>query len=310
MKVATARRHHYLPVSYLAGFTMSRNKDDQFFVFDVQTGKSFRTSPKNVAVERDFNRVHVDGIAPDAIENSLAPFEQQVVQAIETVLQSGDFPAGMDYHRILNLLCLIVVRNPSLRNTVNKTKEQVLRIKAEMIFSDESAWKQHLRVAGFSSEADANISFEDMKRFVREGEYTITFPTDSNLAIEFSTFNELLPVLGKRNWTLLMAPEGGPSLVCCDHPVVLTWKNRGRGPAGFGLTQTEVFFPLGRGAGFYGVFEDPLDPVVKLTPTLVASMNAKVMSAAQRHVYSSEPKFLVHRENNIREVILEDPQGG
>lgn len=287
---------------------MSRNKDDQFFVLDVQTGKSFKTSPKNVAVERDFNRVNVDGIAPDAIENSLAPFEQEAVQAIKTVLQSSDFPTGMDYHRILNLLCLIAVRNPSLRNTVNKTKEQILRIRAEMIFSDERAWKQHLRAAGFSSETEANISFEDMKRFVKEGEYTITFPTDSNLAIEFSTFNELLPVLGKRTWTLLVAPEEGPGFICCDHPVVLTWKNRRRGPVGFGLTRTEVFFPLGRRAGFYGVFEDPLEPVVKLTPTLVASMNAKVVFSAQRHVYSSKPEFLVHHENDIREVILEDAQ--
>ena len=139
MTVSIARRHHYLPASYLAGFTTYGNKDDQFFVLDFQTGKSFKTSPKNVAVERDFNRVNVDGLAPDAIENALAPFEQEAARAIMTVLESSEFPTGMDYHRILNLLCLMAVRNPSLRNTVNQTREQVLRIMAEVIFSDKRA---------------------------------------------------------------------------------------------------------------------------------------------------------------------------
>ena len=56
------------------------------------------------------------------------------------------------------------------------------------------------------------------------------------------------------------------------------------------------------------MFEDSLDRVVKLTPTLVASMNAKVVLGAQRHVYSSKPGFLVLHEDNIREVIHKDAQ--
>ena len=105
-----ARRHHYLPASYLAGFTTSGKKNGQFSVIEVETGRSFRTSPKNVAVERDFNRVYIDGMAPDVIENALAPFEQEAVQAIANIVNTGIFPKGMDYHRIINLLCLIAVR--------------------------------------------------------------------------------------------------------------------------------------------------------------------------------------------------------
>ena len=69
-------------------------------------------------------------------------------------------------------------------------------------------------------------------------------------------------------------------------------RTEGKVSVRFGLTQTEVFFPLGRRAGSYGVFEDPLDPVVSLTPTLVASMNARVARRAERHVYCAEREFV------------------
>ncbi|MCK4348666.1 MAG: DUF4238 domain-containing protein, partial [Thermoplasmatales archaeon] len=63
---STARRHHYLPQAYLAAFTRTGSKDDQFFVLDVHSGRPFSTSPINVAVERDFNRVDIEGRSIDA----------------------------------------------------------------------------------------------------------------------------------------------------------------------------------------------------------------------------------------------------
>ncbi len=302
MTKSTARRHHYLPASYLAGFTESGNKNDQFFVLEVQTGKSFKTSPKNVAVERDFNRVNVSGIALDAIETALSPFEEEAVQAIRTVSKSANFPVDMDYHRILNFLCLIAVRNPALRETVNRSREQVLRIIAEMVVSDEKTWERAFRSAANDPEIPQDISYAEMKQFVEEGNYKFEFSTDSNLDMEFQTFDELLPVFYNRIWTLLLAPESGPEFICCDHPVVLTWKGQRQGPVGFGLQHTEVFFPLSRRTGFYGVFENPLKLVVELTPKLVAQMNAKAAQQANRHVYCAVPEFVTLHKGEVREV--------
>ncbi|MEC4675469.1 MAG: DUF4238 domain-containing protein, partial [Nitrospirota bacterium] len=66
-----------MPQAYLAAFTRMGSKDDQFFVLDVHIGHSFSTSPINVAVERDFNRVDIEGKSIDAIEQALAPLEEQ-----------------------------------------------------------------------------------------------------------------------------------------------------------------------------------------------------------------------------------------
>ena len=280
---------------------MCGNKDGQFFVLDVQTGRSFRTSPKNVAVERDFNRINVQGMAPDALENALAPFEREAVQALASVSKGRTYPERMDYHRILNLLCLFAVRNPMARKTFNQTREQVLHLLAEMHFSDKRYWKQHLRDAGYANEREAGVSFEEMRNFVKEGNYEIKFPTDSNLALEFEIFDKLLPILGQRHWTLMLTPASGPELICCDHPVMLTWKDRGQAPIGFALPRTEVFFPMTSQAGFYGIFEDPLEPVINLTPNQVASMNSMLVQQAERQVYCAKPEFAMLYDGQVRE---------
>jgi hypothetical protein len=77
---AAPRKHHFVPQFYLRGFT---GDNDQLFVVDRPSEKTFRTSPKNVAAERDFNRVDVEGLAPDAIEKALADFEGKVAPALE-----------------------------------------------------------------------------------------------------------------------------------------------------------------------------------------------------------------------------------
>lgn len=309
----TARRHHYLPQAYLAAFTSTGSKDNQFFVLDIHSGRPFRTIPKNVAVERDFNRIDIEGKSPDAIEQTLAPFEGQAVTAIRNVLESEEFPNDEDCNLILNILGLIAVRNPLLRNSFNHSLDQLVHCLGDLLVSDKKIWDQHVKKEREAGETiNGDVSFEDMKRFVEERRYRIEVPTEGNLHVEFHAFDKLLPILGQRTWSVLVAPKDGPEFICSDHPVTLVWKNRRSGPVGYALKETEVFFPLGRRIGFYGVFETPLRPVVKLEPGHVGTMNRRVAMNAERHVFSALQSFFMWHEGQIREVmcVSNQPQQG
>lgn len=120
MERSVARKHHYVPRAYLGGFTATGTKDGKFFVLDVESGRAFRTSPANVAAERDFNRVDIEGRSPDAIETALAPFEGQAVEAIRRVIETQTYPNDQDWNLILNLLALLAVRNPRMRTSFNR----------------------------------------------------------------------------------------------------------------------------------------------------------------------------------------------
>ncbi len=290
----TARRHHYLPQAYLAAFTSTGSKDDQFFVLDIHSGRLFRTSPKNVAAERDFNRIDIEGKSPDTIEQALAAFEGQTVTAIRNVLESEEFPNDEDCNLILNLLGLIAVHNPQRRKSFNYSRKQTMHLIGDLLVSDKKIWDHHVKKAREAGETVSDdVSFEDVKRFVEERRYRIEFATEGNLHFEFHAFDKLLPILGQLTWSVLVAPKDRPEFICSDHPVTLVWKNRRGGPVGYGLRETEVFFPLRRRIGFYGVFETPLRPVVKLEPNQVGTMNRRVALNAERHVYSALESFLM-----------------
>jgi hypothetical protein len=300
-----SRKHHYLPQGYLAGFTDSGAKDGRFFVLEVETGNSFITSPKNVAAERDFNRVEIDGKDPDVLEQALAPFERFAANAILRVEKKEVFPNDEDFSDLINLLCLIAVRNPHLRKSFNRSRELLVRRIAELLVSDKKLWEHNVKKAKESGKSvPSNVPFEDVKRFVQKGEYQIEFGVESNIRAEFRGFNSLLPILGRRLWSLLIIPMGLPEFVCSDHPVTLVWKNpdlKGH-PIGYGLQHTEVFFPLNRRRGLLGVFEDPLPPVVILHGLIVAQMNARVALNAERQVFSARETFLMLFEGKPKYV--------
>jgi Protein of unknown function (DUF4238) len=67
-----ARRHHYVPKLHLKAFAVPRKKSHQTTVFNRGKREPFKIAIENVAAERDFNRIELDGMAPDAFENGMA----------------------------------------------------------------------------------------------------------------------------------------------------------------------------------------------------------------------------------------------
>jgi hypothetical protein len=300
-----ARKHHYVPQAYLAAFTSTGTKDGQFCVLDVQSGRAFRTSPINVAAQRDFNRVDIDGHSPDAVESALAPFEGEAVAAIKRVIDTHSYPNDTDWNLILNLLALVAVRNPRMRESFNSSREQVLRRIGDLLISDKRLWERHMKGAREAGEELPDISFEEFKSFIERGQYDFVFYPEENLRVEFNALDEVLPLLGQRYWSVLIAPDDGPEFICCDHPVTLVWKGARQGPVGYGLRNTEVFFPLGRRIGFYGVYESPLKEVVNCRPLNVGIMNQRLLNGAERHVYSAQETFTIWYKDNLHKVRCE-----
>jgi len=300
---STARRHHYVPQGYLGSFTDSGTKKGQFFVLDVESGRRFKTSPKNVAVELDFNRIDVEGHAPDYIEGLLGRMENDAVAAIKRVAESQAFPSDEDYSAILHLICLVAVRNPMMRASFNNAREQSIRIIGDLLVSNEDIWARHVEKA----RADGigipeSVSFQDMKAFVEGGEYDIGFHPQSNLRVEMSTFDKMLPILHERTWSLIIAPEDGPEFISSDQPAALAFKHGRAGPIGLATQRTELFFPLTRRLGMYGVYEESLRKVVHAKPGNVATMNQRVAFSAPRYVFSATASFAIWVDGQIQIV--------
>jgi hypothetical protein len=296
-----ARNHHFVPQGYLGGFTDTGTRDGQLYVFDLATRKSFRTRPRNVAAEKDFNRVEVEGQPPDFLEKGLGALEGKASAVIREMGQTKQLARDEDLVYVINLICLLVVRNPRGRRSLTRAKQQTAKTIAQMLVSDKKLWDQHLRSAREAGHITGpDVSFERMKEFVDGERYTIEVATEALIHTELKVFDDILKCVGSRCWSLLDAAPDAPDFITCDHPVTLVFKDPGTsGPIGVGLKQTEIVFPLSPRQALRGVFEDPFKPVVVVKPVGVAAMNTRILRHADRQLYSREPEVSVLRNGEV-----------
>jgi hypothetical protein len=161
------RKHHFVPQFYLRGFVGAK---DQLFVVDRPTERTFRTLPKNVAAERDFNRVEVEGMDPHAVEKALAKFEGEVAPALERVKAARSLENKEDRDAIINLLSALAIRNPRQRSTINAFVGEIAQRVAESGLASEERWESQvarMKEAGIWDES-SDVPYEDMKKFVDE----------------------------------------------------------------------------------------------------------------------------------------------
>lgn len=281
-----------MPVSYLKRFTDSGTEKGKLYVFDLDSGRSFLSKPNNIAVERDFNRIDIDGYPLDYVEQLFSSMESDANSAISTIENSKEFPSDKDYSAILHLICLTAVRNPFFRKHFNNTKEHTIRLISDALASDEQLLRRKL-IELQKSELDfiGDFSVDEIKEFLNSGEYEIKFYPQENLRSEMKIFEKMLLMLHERIWSVVITSSGGPEFICSDHPVGLGYKHRRSDYIGLASRYTELFFPLSRHIGLYGTYEDSLKPVVYAKPVNVAAMNSLGADHAEKHVFSSQSSF-------------------
>jgi hypothetical protein len=130
--------------------------------------------------------------------------------------------------------------------------------------------------------------YERMREFVQGEQYVIELSQGFYIKQLFHIVDIILPLLGQRLWSLLIAQDGFEFIVS-DHPVALTW-SRPRPPSfygpGFGVPETDVTFPLSRRLALLGTFEGPADRRVA-SRNEIARINSRTCSYGERFVASS-----------------------
>jgi hypothetical protein len=287
-KAAAPRKHHYVPQFYLRGFV---GEKDQLFVIDRPSERTFRTPPKNVAAERDFNRVEIEGMDPDAVEKALAEFEGKVAPALERIKEAKSLANKDDRDALMNLISALTIRNPRIRSTINDFIGELAQKAMESGLATEERWNS--QVAQMKKAEGANVSYADMKKMVEERRHKIEVAKEFNVAVELDQHDGLVQHLGNRKWQLIVANEGSGGFVTTDVPVCIQWadgKDHGIYSPGFGVAGTEVIFPLSTKLALRGTFEGE-ENVVEGDIFTVGSINSAVISNCNKQVYAHDHSF-------------------
>ncbi len=296
MASATARHHHYLPQSYLKGFTDGRSKKSKLTVIDTREKNSFATIPRNVGGKRDFNRIDADGIDPDSLEKNLSKFESVAATAMKRVERDKRFE-GENRDIVLNLMALLAIRSPQRREHMRKFYAEIADQIMGLSLATRETWESQIEAMRRDGTQVSNQpSYEEMKDFHKRKQYRFDVRREMHIHMEFVGFETILPLLDQRNWTLISRASASGPFITSDSPVVLSWKDESSVPPfyrhspGFGLRDTIVYFPISQDMALLGEFEGQ-DSTSSVAREGVARMNALVAHRAYRFLYSPKLNF-------------------
>ena len=108
-------------------------------VIDGIEKRVFVANTQNVAAERDFNRLELDGVAPDRLEVGFNAFETEVAAAIDRTCKQKTFTDAGDRALILNLIGLMALRNPRQRRNVDDFQARVAKMMMDLALETPEA---------------------------------------------------------------------------------------------------------------------------------------------------------------------------
>ena len=205
----------------------------------------------------------------------------------------------------MGLIAFLAVRVPRIRKTVSDFIDRAEKARARALFATKQGREQfHQFVEQHRAElspvrrAEVERLLKDdsdltkMAQFVSSDDYSVSYDQTWDVQTMLRMAIILMPWLSLRNWSLWVAAQGTPDLVCSDSPVSLTWAREHSGlyPPGFGVPGTVVSVPLNRHIGLVGMFEQLQEKRV-IGCEEIAGMNAATSMSADQ-IFSAQPDFV------------------
>lgn len=288
-----ARKHHYVPEFFLAGFTPSGSKDDFLQVLDQRHGKRWQAKPAEVAHQKDFYRVEAAQVEPDVLEKQFSEFEGRAATVIKQIIKTAILPKGDDFNTLISFIAFSAIRVPRVRKVFSDPMVKIAKMTMEMVLATPEHWQQTVDKARKDG-IELKGSYEEMKKFFESGQYTIEVNQIWHLQTLFQSVNTIHPLLAKRNWMLLIAKQGGGEFICSDDPIGLVWTTNEVPPffgPGFGMPDTEVTIPLNKDLALRGQFEGYSASRAEAGRGTIAAINSRTAIGA-RCLYSANENFV------------------
>jgi len=299
----TKIKHHFVPEFHLALFTQDGTKDSTLWVFDQTNGNQWDAVPGSVGFKKHLYRVDLPDTEPDAIEDVFAYVEGNAAPIIKEVCNSKVIPTGEKYNWMINYIALLAERTPVRREVFSNPMQDIAKIMVQMMLETPERFdsiKRRMREDGI--ELNDNVSYEDLRKFIFEGKYTISFDNNTHVNNLLNAIDAIIHPLGDRNWTVAYSPPEVGDFICSDNPVSLHWttqKERGIWSSpGHGLLETEVSVPLSSRIMLLGRFEEVPKNITIMSKRNLAILNSYTGMYADRFIYSRENDFLWYKRDN------------
>jgi len=285
-----AKKHHYNPKFYLAGFTRSGTQNEPLYVFDQQQIRQWQSTPANSGCENGFYDVDLGTDVDPAIFESqvLARLDGEFARVIRTTVENEALPEGDDFDVLLNFVAVMATRTPRIRRLVGGVTDPVVQSPVKALVSTDDGWQRFLDLCPDLSNEFNDAELQDYRAAILNDEFTVDLNRTSHVQKILELSTAMLPLLAQREWAMGIAPPGMPDFVCSDAPVSAVPPPE-NGEWGLRNPEKQVILPLTRRVVLLGSHEQRT-PAFQMNELDVLWVNGLTIMEA-RQVFSMEQEF-------------------
>jgi len=297
-----SRRHHYLPKSYQANFSVDPDVP-KVWVYDKKGGDPRPQHPVNTGVIRDLYTIQgEDGQPTDTIESELmAPIDDAAAPILKR-LANGD--AGISTEDVGNLswyMAVMYVRSPRQMKVMEEVGVEVLLRILRRIGSDASEFRSAMEDFQKINPDSLAISQEDI--FNIERDYKINLNREWQVIQALQQADLIRGLLLQMKCTIVHS-RGEENFITCDSPLVVFEENSA-GDAmfggGLGRPGVEVSFPVGLKTSLLLSYQ-------KGAKVSVWELNRRAAFMADRYVIAGEKCERIKELVNEAKWTLDNPK--
>jgi hypothetical protein len=228
-------RHHYAPRFYLERFTDQKGRID---AYQRTTGKRFKTTTANVAVETDlYTIIDIDGKEADHAEKIISDIETRLAPAFDD-LTGGSWPPSHETRGLVaNFIALQATRTRESFHAMSAITDRAFKMGINSLTREQM---RQLVDESLEEDVDDEELDEIIADFRDKDGYTVVPSNNELVTAMLEGARDLVQPIADRAWFLHRSKK--PLIVTSDAPVHL-WSRPG--PYGVGvLTAEEISLPI------------------------------------------------------------------
>lgn len=294
----TSRYHHYLPKSYLYGFT---NDNGMIWVCNKSTGVIKELSPKVFGGENHFYSIKMeDGRVDVSVENELIEVDGRFMDMLRKLQEYKQLTVE-DRADLSLILALFMTRVPHFKKFVEEGLNILMKKVMETSANHKESFYAKLNTLGVTED-----QFEKTRQFALNEEYDIKPSNNYFLGYMIKLALDIAPLFNMFEWTIGIVPNN-TTFMTLDNPIALIpsldMKSQYRKGIGLLTPGLTIHFPLNKslmlGMKFTEIPTKEINYGRIPNRKYVRYINHDLFLSAEKYVVSSDKKWL----EKIQEII-------
>lgn len=282
------KRHHYIPVFHLKGFT---NSNGCLWVYDKEGKGLFEAAPDSIAFEKHYFSFMDETGKRDSetVENMIMQIESESAGVVRKILAEKELTED----ERVTFGCFVasmMVRAPNFRDNIRSSMGEMIKQTSVFMAAHKENFKQMVQRFEKDTGEKIDMPVEKLRQWMlNKDKYTVSINPQHAMAMALSQIEHLSRIFANMNWAFLKA-DGGNMFMTGDNPLqYIDPTHNPRSFYGVGLANknVEVTLPLSKDMAALGRWEK-LGGFKRAEARHVKHINRMTVMASVRFVFSDK----------------------